>query len=718
MDGLSLHEPSSLSKRNPVTSPRAPNSPSLSASSKRLPGESLPAQYRNSVRGLNRRSSNQTIRSNANSVAGDDHPEILAPQPRRHLIENSTWLRAQSQSPVSMRAVSPATSQTFSHDPSSRMSIGRRTSLRHQSFSSIQGLSKIGSSQKTSQHELDVGMGRRWLRWMEKQGMKDWIVPGAIVVSLYLKWCLGLGSHSGKNSPPLFGDYEAQRHWMEITNHLPVKQWYTYDLQYWGLDYPPLTAYHSWLCGLIGSWLNPSWFSLDDSRGLETSSSQVYMRSTALASDTLIYLPAVLMFVKTWHVSRSRRTQNLALLTLLFQPALLLIDFGHFQFNSVMLSFTLLSLNFLASGNDILGAVFFVLSLGFKQMALYYAPAVGSYLVAKCIHLGPAEGSRLFLRLALTTVMAFVLLFAPFLPPFSPLLTVLHPITRIFPFDRGLFEDKVSNFWCASNVVLKWKNIASPGLLVKISTVFTALGFAPGVTLLLRTGFQQRAASGKPEHKASPRTSPMLPLLVYVLLTSSLSFFLFSFQVHEKSILLPLLPMTLLMSSSAPTSSTFLWGALMNNMAMFSMWPLLKRDGLGVQYLVMLALWNRLLGYNPFAQPKRKLIHLLSAAANTSAIVIHAMELLFSPPARYPDLYPVLNVLVTTPVFGFCLLWSIKSTVQIAWALQGPGTTLKREGAGLEPKAATSDKQLDKITVRPPLPESFRSQEEEKDRTS
>ena len=36
---------------------------------------------------------------------------------------------------------------------------------------------------------------------------------------------------------------------MELTNHLPTRQWYTYDLQYWGLDYPPLTAYHSWLCG-------------------------------------------------------------------------------------------------------------------------------------------------------------------------------------------------------------------------------------------------------------------------------------------------------------------------------------------------------------------------------------------------------------------------------------------------------------------------------------
>lgn len=54
--------------------------------------------------------------------------------------------------------------------------------------------------------------------------------------------------------PPLFGDYEAQRHWMELTIHLPVKQWYTYDLQYWGLDYPPLTAYVSWICGQVYVW--------------------------------------------------------------------------------------------------------------------------------------------------------------------------------------------------------------------------------------------------------------------------------------------------------------------------------------------------------------------------------------------------------------------------------------------------------------------------------
>jgi alpha-1,3-glucosyltransferase len=49
----------------------------------------------------------------------------------------------------------------------------------------------------------------------------------------------------------MFGDYEAQRHWMELTIHLPLREWYTHDLPYWGLDYPPLTAYVSWICGWL-----------------------------------------------------------------------------------------------------------------------------------------------------------------------------------------------------------------------------------------------------------------------------------------------------------------------------------------------------------------------------------------------------------------------------------------------------------------------------------
>ncbi len=157
-------------------------------------------------------------------------------------------------------------------------------------------------------------------------------------------------------------------------------------------------------------WINTSWVALDKSRGIESPESKLFMRLSVLVLDSLIYIPALIMFSRTWQRSRSKRTQELAILKLLLQPALLLIDFGHFQYNSVMLGasyflfirlqklmhrnvgFTLLAINFFAIGNDVLGAFFFVLSLGFKQMALYYAPAIGSYLLAKCLHLGIIKG--------------------------------------------------------------------------------------------------------------------------------------------------------------------------------------------------------------------------------------------------------------------------------------------------------------------------------------
>jgi alpha-1,3-glucosyltransferase len=57
-----------------------------------------------------------------------------------------------------------------------------------------------------------------------------------------------------------------------------------------------------------------------------------------------------------------------------------------------MLGLTLWALNMFHLGHDLAGAVCFVASLGFKQMALYYAPAVGCYLLGKCFWLGKEHG--------------------------------------------------------------------------------------------------------------------------------------------------------------------------------------------------------------------------------------------------------------------------------------------------------------------------------------
>ncbi len=45
------------------------------------------------------------------------------------------------------------------------------------------------------------------------------------MVTMAIKIGISLHSYSGKAKPPLYGDYEAQRHWMEITVNLPIHEW-------------------------------------------------------------------------------------------------------------------------------------------------------------------------------------------------------------------------------------------------------------------------------------------------------------------------------------------------------------------------------------------------------------------------------------------------------------------------------------------------------------
>ncbi|KAI0250725.1 ALG6, ALG8 glycosyltransferase family-domain-containing protein [Lactifluus subvellereus] len=605
----------------------------------------------------------------------DSYPEIVAPVPRRHRALQPTpdaWIRTPSPSSSRTRSPSLPGSGGFPRTPHS-----------YSSFSAVMEAEKETLLQ-------EQGFGRRWLRWMHKNGVKHWVVPCTLLASALVRLCVGLGSYSGQGTPPMFGDYEAQRHWMEITNHLPTRQWYSYDLQYWGLDYPPLTAYHSWLCGKIGSFIDSRWFALDTSRGIETPASKLYMRSTVILSDYAIYIPAAWLFTRVWHSGRSRRTQNAALLTLLFQPALLLIDFGHFQYNSVMLGLTLLAATSFVTGRDLLGAFLFTLSLGFKQMALYYAPAVGSYLIGKCLYLGPRDGAQLFVRLAVVTTGTFVLLFFPFLPPFAHISGILDPITRIFPFNRGIFEDKVANFWCATNVLVKWRMWASQNALMRLSTLLTFVGFLGAVIAPMRAWLRlgnQDKATGVP--------SVMQAVLLLALLNSSMSFFLFSFQVHEKTILLPLLPLTLLLSTAPHDSPTFKLGVLANNVGVFSMWPLLRKDGLATQYIALTLLWNGLIGHGPFvALHRATFLDMLTWMVYLGCALLHLLELVYSPPARYPDLFPVLNVLLSTPVFLFTWLWSIKSIIEARWTVGGlsvvepkekkadPGVAFPTEDAG------------------------------------
>lgn len=109
---------------------------------------------------------------------------------------------------------------------------------------------------------------RRFLAPLQSSNSTHLAIYVILLVSYLFRLVIGLGSFSGttcslikplagtdhlagKGYGPMHGDFEAQRHWLELTQHVPLSKWYFYDLQYWGLDYPPLTAAHSWLCGYL-----------------------------------------------------------------------------------------------------------------------------------------------------------------------------------------------------------------------------------------------------------------------------------------------------------------------------------------------------------------------------------------------------------------------------------------------------------------------------------
>uniref|UniRef100_A0A672MYC9 Alpha-1,3-glucosyltransferase n=2 Tax=Sinocyclocheilus grahami TaxID=75366 RepID=A0A672MYC9_SINGR len=221
--------------------------------------------------------------------------------------------------------------------------------------------------------------------------MENWsLISLCVLLGLTSRWTVSFHSYSGAGKQPMFGDYEAQRHWQEVTYNLPVHEWYfittNNDLNYWGLDYPPLTAYHSLACVYVAKLLNPEWVELHASRGYESHSHKLFMRATVLFTDILIYIPAVLLFCFYFCDGSSKQKVATALCILLY-PGLIL-DYGHFQYNSVSLCLALWGILGLGLGWDLFGSLAFTLALNYKQMELYHSLPFFCYLLGKYINQG------------------------------------------------------------------------------------------------------------------------------------------------------------------------------------------------------------------------------------------------------------------------------------------------------------------------------------------
>ncbi|KAF3449634.1 hypothetical protein FNV43_RR10365 [Rhamnella rubrinervis] len=141
-------------------------------------------------------------------------------------------------------------------------------------------------------------------------------------------------------------------------------------------------------------------------------------------------------------------------------------------------------------------------------------------------------------------------------------------LSLLTPFERGIYEDYVANFWCTTSVLVKWKRLFTTQSLKLLSLSATITTFLPSMVQQIKAPSKQG--------------------FLYGLLNSAFSFYLFSFQVHEKSILLPLLPATLL-----AVEEPFL-------LKLMALYALHGRDGITRSTLIrLLSLDNVRVGYWP-----------------------------------------------------------------------------------------------------------------------
>ncbi|XP_053666439.1 probable dolichyl pyrophosphate Man9GlcNAc2 alpha-1,3-glucosyltransferase [Anopheles marshallii] len=485
-----------------------------------------------------------------------------------------------------------------------------------------------------------------------------------LATGLFLRAAISLHSYSGANRPPMYGDFEAQRHWQEVTVNLPLGDWYRNtsdnDLQYWGLDYPPLTAYHSYLVGLWACrWHKESFVALHTSRGISTDEHKQFMRNTVLLVDAVLYLPAILYATYTvWKrmangaAKPHREIDWLSPALAALFPGQILIDNGHFQYNNVSLALCALAVVAIIERRTLAGAILFCLALNYKQMELYHALPFFFHLLRNCFTTDdnsstPGQrvlmGVRKLTVLGATVLLTFIILWLPWLSSLDALGQLVH---RIFPVARGVFEDKVSNVWCVVNVFVKLRNIPNTTMAL-VCLLCTLMAVLPsGLHLLLQK-------------------TPTARSFLYSLTVTALGFFLFSFQVHEKSILLATLPATLLLPLEPLVSCWFL------QVATFSMLPLLHKDGLTGAFvaltIISLALLRtadgsqglqssnknqkstydvlhlrRLLPVGIPGHPTGSILLVLFYLSLLGQMLLLGAFLCLTPPAHLPFLYPLL----------------------------------------------------------------------------
>lgn len=379
-------------------------------------------------------------------------------------------------------------------------------------------------------------------------------------------------------------DFEVHRNWLAITYSLPVNKWYHENTSQWTLDYPPFFAWFEYALAHVAYFFDSEML---DVKNLNYSSAGTvwFQRLSVIICDSVLIIGVskCCSYIKT---HRSRKSTNwkykwfsptaVLQILILCNSGLLIVDHMHFQYNGFLLGILLISTAEVLEGNFLLSAFWYTVLLNMKHIFLYVSPVYFVYFFRNyCFARNSKICANNFLPERFCKLGALVLTVTLF--SFGPYIyynQMGQVFSRLFPVERGLTHAYwAPNIWALYNfadVILSkllgtHRSSVTSGL-VQESTLSVLPNITPTVTLVLTLLslcpclYRLWFCSNNPLH--FPRS---------IVLCSSLSF-LFGYHVHEKAILIPLIPLTITSVLNPREAKIFL---LFSFCSLYSLLPLI-----------------------------------------------------------------------------------------------------------------------------------------------
>ncbi|XP_035298279.1 probable dolichyl pyrophosphate Glc1Man9GlcNAc2 alpha-1,3-glucosyltransferase isoform X5 [Cricetulus griseus] len=386
-------------------------------------------------------------------------------------------------------------------------------------------------------------------------------------------------------------DFEVHRNWLAITHSLPISQWYYEATSEWTLDYPPFFAWFEYALSHIAKYFDQEMLNIHNLNYF-SSRTLLFQRFSVILTDALFFYAVheccKCIDGKKTSKELTEKPKFILSVLLLWNFGLLIVDHIHFQYNGFLSGLMLLSIARLFQKRHMEGAFLFAVLLHFKHIYLYVAPAYGIYLLRSyCFTASKPDGtvrwdSFSFVRVISLGLIVF-LVSALSLGPFIALNQMPQVFSRLFPFKRGLCHAYwAPNFWALYNALDKALSVI--GLELK----FLDPNQIPRASMT--SGLVQQF-----QHTVLPSVSPLATLICTLiailpsvfclwfkpqgprgflrcLVLCALSSFMFGWHVHEKAILLAILPMSILSVEKAGDATIFL---ILTTTGHYSLFPLL-----------------------------------------------------------------------------------------------------------------------------------------------